>query len=103
MKKRITRFGVYQTAKVFGVMYFFLTAIFAIPFGLIALVSGLGNEIGFSGGFILLVPFLYALIGFLFSALGCAIYNLIAKWTGGIEVEVGTEIVDAPDLLDTVA
>ncbi len=103
MKKRITRFGVYQTAKVFGVMYFFLTAIFAIPFGLISMISGFGSELGFSGGLLLLLPFVYALFGFLFVALGCAIYNLIAKWTGGIEVEVGTETVDAPDLLDTMA
>lgn len=33
-------------------------------------------------------PLLYGLAGFVFAAIGCAIYNLVAGWTGGIEIEL---------------
>jgi len=42
----------------------------------------------FSAGFAIFVPVIYAVIGFVFGALGAVIYNLVAKWVGGIEVEV---------------
>ncbi len=91
--KRVTKFGVYQTAKVSAVIYFLLSAVFVIPFGLLGALMG-GSEIPgfpFSGGFFLiLVPFLYGLIGFIVTALGCLIYNLVSGWTGGIELEFDT-------------
>jgi hypothetical protein len=31
---------------------------------------------------------LYAIMGFLIGAIGAFVYNLVAKWIGGIEVEV---------------
>lgn len=34
------------------------------------------------------MPIIYAVFGFLFGIIGAAIYNLIARWLGGIEVEV---------------
>lgn len=39
-------------------------------------------------GFAVAAPFLYAAMGFIIGVLGAAIYNLVAKWIGGIEVEV---------------
>jgi hypothetical protein len=46
----------------------------------------------FAGGFFLIVmPFFYGIIGFIMTAISCLIYNLIAKWTGGIELEFETE------------
>lgn len=44
----------------------------------------------FFGGmpFFMMMPFMYGGMGFVMTAIGCAIYNLIAGWTGGIEVEV---------------
>lgn len=36
----------------------------------------------------LFMPIIYAVFGFLFGIIGAAIYNLIARWLGGIEVEV---------------
>ena len=47
----------------------------------------------FGPGMLLLFPFLYAAAGFLFGALACAIYNLAAKFVGGLEISV----VDVPD------
>ena len=36
----------------------------------------------------LLMPVMYGVMGFIFGILGAAVYNLIARWLGGIEVEV---------------
>lgn len=39
-------------------------------------------------GFAIAAPVLYAAMGFVIGVIGAAIYNLVAKWIGGIEVEV---------------
>ena len=47
----------------------------------------------FGPGILVVLPFLYAGAGLLFVALACAIYNLAAKFVGGVEVSV----VEVPD------
>lgn len=88
--KRIKRFGIWQAAKVGAVIYFILSAIFIIPvwiFG--AMFSALVPEsYDFSAMFLLLMPFIYAIVGFIVSAVSCVIYNITAGWIGGIEVEI---------------
>jgi hypothetical protein len=92
---RIRRFGVIRTSNVAAVIYFILIAIFVIPFALIAaatpmtVTDSLGRTVSFQlpWVFLLFVPFLYAGIGWLFTALACLIYNVAARWTGGIEFE----------------
>lgn len=90
----IKKFGVLQTAKIAGIMYFLVSLIFVIPFGLIALITGAarGREgvAGpfFGGVFIIFMPVIYAVMGFVFVALGCLFYNLVANYFGGIEIEI---------------
>jgi hypothetical protein len=88
--KRIRKFGVYQTAKVSAVIYFLLSAVFMIPIALIGTIMG-GSEIPgfpFTGGIlVILLPFFYGALGFIFTAIGCLTYNLVS---GGIEVEFET-------------
>jgi hypothetical protein len=36
----------------------------------------------------LFMPVIYGVMGFIFGVIGAAIYNLVAGWIGGIEVEV---------------
>jgi len=36
---------------------------------------------------VLIMPVVYAILGFLFGLVGAWLYNLTAKWVGGIEVE----------------
>ena len=91
VKKRIKRFGVIQTAKVAAVIYFFIGAIIIFPFWLFSSIvqSEFGFEIPFFGGmFFILIPVIYALASFIMVAIACLFYNLIAKFIGGIEVEV---------------
>jgi len=42
----------------------------------------------FGIGFALAMPVLYAVMGFIFGVIGAGLYNLVAGWIGGIEVDV---------------
>jgi hypothetical protein len=58
-----------------------------MPFLLLAAVfSPRGTH--FSAAFALALPFLYGVCGFVFTAIACAIYNVVAGLVGGIEVEL---------------
>ena len=91
--KRIKKFGVYQTSKVCGIIYFIGSAVVFIPFGL--LFSSFGGDNNpfamFTGTMLFILPFVYGVIGFIVTAVGCVIYNIIANWVGGIEVEVESD------------
>jgi hypothetical protein len=52
-----------------------------------------GSKPPFGPGVLVVLPFLYAGAGLLFVALACAIYNVAARFVGGLEVSV----VDTPD------
>jgi hypothetical protein len=34
------------------------------------------------------MPIIYAVMGFIFGVIGAALYNLVARWIGGFEIEV---------------
>jgi len=91
MRKRIRRVSVFQTAKVSAVLYG-LMGLLVVPFLFLAtLVSpGEANLFGLGAGLVgaLMVPVIYAVFGFIFTAIGCAIYNAVAGVMGGIEFEV---------------
>jgi len=86
--QQLRRFSIGQTAKVVGVLYALMGLIF-LPFLLIvSLVSPKGT--GFGVGFALALPILYGVCGFIFTAIGCALYNWVAGMVGGIEFHVDT-------------
>lgn len=86
MAQRIRRFGVGQTAKMLGALYT-LVGVVLIPIFLIAAMYA-PDQAGFGVGVAVALPLIYGLIGFVFTAIGCAIYNLVAGWIGGIEIEL---------------
>ena len=87
MRQQIRKFGVGQTAKVVGVLYALIGLLF-IPFFLImSSVAPKETGFGFGAGFALAVPIMYGVFGFIGTAIACALYNMVAKWVGGIEVE----------------
>ena len=88
MTQHIRRFGVAQTAKVFGVLYTIVGLLLAPIFELVAAVAP--NEEGLGVGFAVLLPIGYGLLGFVGTAIGCLIYNAVAGFVGGIEVEIAT-------------
>jgi hypothetical protein len=90
MTQHIRRFGVAQTAKVFGVLYAIIGLLLAPIFVLVALFGP--SESGFSVAFAVLLPIGYGLLGFVSAAIGCLVYNAIAGIVGGIEVELANPI-----------
>jgi len=82
MKKQILSFSPIQTAKVFALLYF----IMSIPMlGFMALSFALSPAPSPGIWFLVVMPFVYLIFGFIFTAIGALIYNLVAKWVGGIE------------------
>ena len=62
--------------------------------GFAGMVAG-GRNSAFSGAagivLALLLPILYGGLGFVMGAISALLYNLFAKWVGGIEVRVDAE------------
>lgn len=91
---RIRRFGVMKTATVVAVMYMLIVAVFAIPFALLALLVAPSQGSGAAGvgvvAFALVAILIYGFLGWVFTAIAVAVYNLAARWVGGIEVEIET-------------
>jgi hypothetical protein len=88
MLHRLTRIDPLQAAKISGALYF-LVGILVTPFFYYAYVIS-PEGLGFAPGFILGLPFLYAGIGFAFTALACGCYNILARRLGGIEIELSS-------------
>jgi len=86
MAQRLTRIDPLQAAKMAAVLYFLL-ALLVTPLLYYAYVIS-PEGLGFGPGFVLGLPFLYAGIGFAFTALACGCYNMLARRMGGIEIEL---------------
>lgn len=86
-----------------GVLYGCMGLIFLPFFALFALIGTLAQAAGHSDtsgqppmvlagammfGFGIMMPVMYGVFGFIFGVISAAVYNLIARWIGGFEVEV---------------
>lgn len=80
MKKRISHISVHQTSKVITLLYVVI-GLFFIPPGVLIILGG-QTAIGIV---YVLMPFIYAILGYPLVAVTCWIYNMIAKGVGGIE------------------
>ncbi len=96
---RIRRFSVIRTASVVALMYLLVIAIVLVPILLLvtavgtATPGGLGGQDGglaVAGVLVIgvLAAVFYGVIGWVFTAIACLVYNAVARWTGGIEVQV---------------
>ena len=84
MTHKIERFAPGQTALVCGILYGIMGVIL-MPFIMLGSAMG-GDGIGFA--FALMLPVIYGVGGGIVTAISCALYNLVAGWVGGIEVEI---------------
>lgn len=94
MTKQIKRIAPLQAGKMLGVLYGLMGLLF-LPFFLLsgALASNMpmDQRMGLMAagmGFSVLAPIFYAVMGFIFGVIGAWLYNLVAKWIGGFEVEL---------------
>jgi hypothetical protein len=102
MKRTIKRIAPLQLGKMMGVLYACMGLIF-MPIMMLAAMAGVFAQhaqgqtssaapaaavagIMFAMG--IFMPVIYGAMGFIFGIIGAAIYNLVARWIGGIEVEV---------------
>lgn len=91
---RVKKFGVLQTAKVAAVIYAIISLVVIMPFLMIGSMitdefyPGMDEDFGVVA--MLFIPIMYGIVGFIFTAISCVVYNLIASFTGGIEIEMET-------------
>jgi len=86
--------GVLSAAKIMGLIYGCMGLIFAPMLLLVGVVGSMAGQqktplAGMFGVlFALMMPVLYGLMGFVMGAIGAFLYNLFARWVGGIELEM---------------
>jgi hypothetical protein len=84
--QQIRRFGVGQTAKVVATLYA-LMGVVLVPIFLIAAMFS-PKQTGFNPGFAFALPVMYGVVGYVFTAFSCAIYNFVAGLVGGVEIDL---------------
>jgi hypothetical protein len=89
-----------SVAKVAGILYALMGLCFGVVFSLASLVlrggvSGISNAsdfpaaaLLFGAGAIVVLPVFYGVLGFVFSLIGAALYNLVSGWVGGVELDI---------------
>lgn len=91
MMHTIRRIDPLSTAKVAAIAYGIMGLLFVpliLFFSSVAPTDPAMPSIGM--GFALAVPLLYMAAGFIFTLLGAALYNLVAGWVGGIQIELSS-------------
>jgi hypothetical protein len=94
----LKRVGPLSFAKVAGVLYAIMGLLFGCLMSLIAMVGGAlapsANVPGlfpgmlFGVGAVVILPVLYGVFGFVFTLIGAGLYNLVAGWVGGFELDL---------------
>jgi hypothetical protein len=102
----IKRVDPLSAAKVAGLIYAFIALPFAIVVWIISLVglndSGLSGSpfLPFAPGYIvaggaiavIVLPIIYGCFCFIMTFIGVSLYNFVARFTGGIRVQVQTDV-----------
>ncbi len=88
--------GVRSAAKFAGLLYGLMGLIFGAVLTLVSLIGvSTGQTPGIQGlllgaGSIIVLPILYGVMGYIMMAVMAALFNLVAGWTGGIEMSFET-------------
>ena len=90
MVHRLSRIAVGQTAKVAGLVYGLL-GILLLPFFLIPAFLG-AEDAGFPAALALVLPIVYGVFGYIFTALRCALYNWVARKVGGVAFNLDSQV-----------
>ena len=91
---KIKKIGVLSLGKVLGILYALMGFLIGAIMTLFSLVSSTASSsiLGIFGvlfgiGAIILLPIFYGIAGFIGGLIAALLYNLVASWVGGIEVE----------------
>lgn len=85
MKKQIIRISILQSSKIATALYFLLGFIYSL-IGIPMIIFG-DEKLVIMGIIYCAMPFGLAVIGFVGFVIFAALYNLLAKWLGGMEFE----------------
>ncbi len=86
MKKQVTRISILQSSKIMTALYVlmgFIYTLIAIPM----IIFG-NAQLRIVGMVYFFMPIVMGIIGFIGFVIFAALYNLLARWLGGVEVEV---------------
>ena len=95
MRQQISHVSVLQTSKIVAILYA-LFGLVMVPLGCVILALNTGDRASLVLGVLyLLGPVLYGVLGFILTAIGIWVYNLVAPRLGGIEFDL-TEVPQPP-------
>ncbi len=95
--------GILSVAKIYAVMFFAMSLLISIPYGLVIIgfslmgaASGGGEAALMLGGggvvagiaIMVGIPIMYAIFGFIGGVIGALVYNVFAGLVGGVEIYV---------------
>ena len=86
MSQQVARLSPHQNGKVFAVLMAVTSLIFILPFFVFFGLIGMGGNRP-PVLTMLIMPVLYLVFGYITVAIGCAIYNFMYRYIGGIEFE----------------
>jgi hypothetical protein len=86
MKKQLIRISILQSSKIMTALYVLMGFIYTL-IGIPMVIFG-NNQLRIIGVIYLLGPIFAGIFGFIFFVIFAAIYNSLAKWLGGFEIEI---------------
>lgn len=93
--QEVTRLDPMSVGKVYGALSLAIGLVIGVPW--ILLMGSLGMGFGFGGAEVGILAFMavgmtiaYAVVGFIGGVLLAGVYNLLAGWVGGIEIELAS-------------
>lgn len=86
MKKQLIRISILQSSKIMTALYVVMGFIYAL-IGIPMIIFG-SQQVQIIGIIYVLMPIIMGIVGFVFFVIFAAIYNLLATWLGGVEVEI---------------
>jgi hypothetical protein len=105
MVSRLRRINPVQFALVTAILYAiftFIVALLILPFSAIMSSTAAGQTpamrmfgAGMGVMMVILLPLVYFVISFIFGLIGAALYNLVAGWTGGVEIMLESPVAAA--------
>jgi hypothetical protein len=86
MKRQLIRISILQSSKILTVLNVLLGFIYSL-IGILMIIFG-GKQLQIIGIIYLFMPVIMGILGFVFFAVFAALYNLLATWLGGFEIEI---------------
>jgi prepilin signal peptidase PulO-like enzyme (type II secretory pathway) len=86
MKKQVVRISVLQSSKIVTALYVIFGFLYTL-IGILMLIFG-GEGSRLIAIIYILMPVILAILGFIFFVIFSALYNFLAKYLGGIEVQI---------------